>query len=88
MKPVRESGFLAEKTNISHTQNTIGGYFKFGYNAIKRSGFTVDHAIGLGAVKISSLSDDTEQEHYYHPISYERKIRFDMTYTFKIGWSF
>ena len=83
------------KQNIyTVSRNTIGGYLKFGYNAIKKSGFTVDHAIGFGATYVSSSSKNKQGNDISKDFPYNKSfdngsgIYFDLAYSFKIGWSF
>lgn len=79
-----------KQNNYIVDRNVLGGYFKFGYNAIKKSGFTVDHAIGIGAVYISSTSKNKLGVGSEFDESFDSgsSTSFDWTYTFKIGWSF
>ena len=75
-------------------RNQGGGYFKFGYNAIKKSGFTVDYAVGIGVTYISSSSENKlgnnndKDGHFNKEFDNGSGFFFDFLYSFKIGWSF
>ncbi len=83
-----------KQNNYTIDRNLLGSYFKFGYNAIKKSGFTVDYAVGVGAVYISSSSENklgnsNDSDYPYDKLFDDGTLfRFDFTYSFKIGWSF
>lgn len=88
-----EQPFLKEvykQNNYSVSSNLLGGYLKFGYNAIKKSGFTVDYAAGIGVANVSSSSKNKLGEGSDFDKSFDNgdRLFFDWTYTFKIGWSF
>lgn len=75
-------------------RNQGGGYFKFGYNAIKKSGFTVDYAVGIGITYISSSSENKLGNNNDKDGRFNKEFDngfgffFDLLYSFKIGWSF
>ncbi|MBW6482006.1 MAG: hypothetical protein K0B10_02990 [Vicingaceae bacterium] len=83
-----------KQNNYTVDRNVLGSYFKFGYNAIKKSGFTVDHAIGIGVSYVSSSSKnkigDSNDSDFPYNKSFDSgsSLNFDIAYTFKIGWSF
>ncbi len=79
-----------KQNNYTVSRNLHGGYFKFGYNAIKKSGFTVDHAIGIGVAYVSSSSKNKLGDGSDFDKSFDNgsSLNFDWTYSFKIGWSF
>lgn len=83
-----------KQNDYTVSRNVLGGYFKIGYNAIKKSGFTVDHAIGIGAAYISSSSENKKGNNNDTDFPYDKSfdngsgLHFDFAYSFKIGWSF
>ncbi|MBE7443686.1 MAG: hypothetical protein HS119_14660 [Flavobacteriales bacterium] len=83
-----------KQNNYTVDRNMLGSYFKFGYNAIKKSGFTVDYAVGIGAVYISSSSENKLGNSNDGDFPYDKsfddgsRLHFDLAYSFKIGWSF
>ncbi|MBI4648789.1 MAG: hypothetical protein HY738_19920 [Bacteroidia bacterium] len=81
-------------------RNRTGLNIKFGYQAIKKCGFILDQAIGLGIQYISSYSNnkfgnDDSNDRYNIPVIFnEMNKKFDsgsdffpnFVYTLKIGW--
>lgn len=91
-EPFQQTYYKDNKYTVD--RNVLGGYFKFGYNAIKKSGFTVDHAIGIGIANTSSSSKnklgDSNDTDFPYDKSFDSGglLHFDWAYSFKIGWSF
>lgn len=75
--------------------NALGLNIKFGYQCIKESGFTIDHAVGVGGQYISSHSDFTGEDfvtqHTFpwgRPFENGKGFYPSLLYEVNIGWSF
>ncbi len=79
------SPFLSEQ---DYSLELISGNLKFGYQCIRNSGLTIDFGIGIGGLYVLKNTAQVSEPASFSNSYYNKKLRLNGIYQFRIGWAF